>query len=154
MEIFSMLLALCEGNQLVTDGFPSQRPVMWSFDVFVDLSLNNGWVNNRGASDVRRHHTHYDVTVMCVMAAGHNKNPQGNLASLHDDCNCFALILACHNTDCTIKLWKKSKSEWCALWDGDNLSICHLKEREVHLAPAVMICIWYFCELIPRNSVH
>ena len=24
----------------------------------------NGWVNKRGAGDLRRHHTHYDVTVM------------------------------------------------------------------------------------------
>ena len=40
METFSMLLALCEGNLLVTGGFPSHRPVMWSFNVFFDLHLN------------------------------------------------------------------------------------------------------------------
>ena len=40
MEIFSALLALCEGNPLVIDGFPSQRPVTRSFDVFFDLHLN------------------------------------------------------------------------------------------------------------------
>ena len=40
METFFMLLALCEGNSLVTSEFPSQRPVMWSFDVFFDLRLN------------------------------------------------------------------------------------------------------------------
>ena len=40
METFSMLLALCEGNPPVTSGFPSQRPVTWSFDVFFDLHLN------------------------------------------------------------------------------------------------------------------
>ena len=37
METFSMLLALCEGNP---GGFPSQRPVTWSFDVFFDAHLN------------------------------------------------------------------------------------------------------------------
>ena len=37
METFSALLALCEGN---TGGFPSQRPVTRSFDVFFDLPLN------------------------------------------------------------------------------------------------------------------
>ena len=26
----------------------------------------NGWVNNRGASDLRRHRTHYDVTAMIL----------------------------------------------------------------------------------------
>ena len=40
METFSMLLALCAGNSLVTGEFPAQRPVMWSFDVSFDLCLN------------------------------------------------------------------------------------------------------------------
>ena len=37
METFSALLDLCEGNPPVTGGFPSQRPVTQSFDVFCDL---------------------------------------------------------------------------------------------------------------------
>ena len=40
MDIFSALLALCEGNPPVTGGFPSQRPVTRSFDIFFDLHLN------------------------------------------------------------------------------------------------------------------
>ena len=40
MEIFSLLLALCEGNPLVTGGFPSQRLVMRSFGVLFDLRLS------------------------------------------------------------------------------------------------------------------
>ena len=40
METFSALLALCEGNPPVTGGFPSQRPVTQSFDVFFGLRLN------------------------------------------------------------------------------------------------------------------
>ena len=40
MGTFSMLLAICEGNPLVTGGFPSQRPEMQSFDIFFDLCLN------------------------------------------------------------------------------------------------------------------
>ena len=32
MEVFSALLALCEGNSPVTAEFPSQRPVTRSFD--------------------------------------------------------------------------------------------------------------------------
>ena len=27
----------------------------------------NAWENNREAGDLRRHHTHYDVTVMCIV---------------------------------------------------------------------------------------
>ena len=40
METFPALLALCEGNPPVTDGFPSQRLVTQSFDVFYDVRLN------------------------------------------------------------------------------------------------------------------
>ena len=37
MEMFSALLALCEGNPPVTGGLPSQRPVTQNFDVFFDV---------------------------------------------------------------------------------------------------------------------
>ena len=40
METFSALLAICAGNSPVTGEFPAQRPVMRSFDVFIDLRLN------------------------------------------------------------------------------------------------------------------
>ena len=40
METFSVLLALCMGNPPVHGGFPSQRPVTRSFDIFFDLRLN------------------------------------------------------------------------------------------------------------------
>ena len=39
-ETFSALLDLCAGNSRVTGGFPSQRPVKRSFDVFFDLRIN------------------------------------------------------------------------------------------------------------------
>ena len=64
METFSVLLAICVGNSPVPGEFPAQRPVTRSFDVFFHLRLNNGWVNNRKAGDLRRYRAHYDVTVM------------------------------------------------------------------------------------------
>ena len=64
METFSALLAICAGNSPVNGDFPAQRPVTRSFDVFFDLPLNNGWVNNREAVDLRRYLAHYDVSVM------------------------------------------------------------------------------------------
>ena len=50
---------MCEGNQLVSGGFPSQRPVTRSFDVFFDPRLNS-----RDTGDLRHHRAHYDVIVM------------------------------------------------------------------------------------------
>ena len=64
METFSALLAICAGNSPVPREFPAQRPVTRGFDVFFDLCLNNGWVNNREAGDLRRHRVHDDVIVM------------------------------------------------------------------------------------------
>ena len=40
METFSVLLDFCVRNSPVTSEFPSQRPVMQSFNVFFDLRLN------------------------------------------------------------------------------------------------------------------
>ena len=64
METFSMLLALCEGNPPFTGGFPSQRPVMRSFDVLYDVCLSNGWANSWYTCDLKFHGAHCDVTVM------------------------------------------------------------------------------------------
>ena len=54
MEAFSALLALCEGIQTVTAGFPSQSPVTQSFDVFFDMHMNKRLSNNRDLDDYRR----------------------------------------------------------------------------------------------------
>ena len=60
----SPLLLFCAGNSPLTGLFPSQRPVMWSFDVFFDLRLNEWLSKNRATDGTRRHRAHYDVTVM------------------------------------------------------------------------------------------
>ena len=67
METISALLALCAGNSQVTDEFPSQRPVIRSFDVSLICAWLSGWVNNREAGDLQCHHAHYDIIVMEVL---------------------------------------------------------------------------------------
>ena len=64
MEPFSALLDICAGISPGTGESPAQRPVTRGFDVFFDLRLNNGWVNNPKTGDLRRYRAHYDVTVM------------------------------------------------------------------------------------------
>ena len=53
----------------------TQRPVPRSFDVFFDVFFN-GWVNNRGAGDLRRYRAHYVVIVMIRedISNGHPKD--------------------------------------------------------------------------------
>ena len=59
-----VLRVLCEGNLLVTGGFPSQRPVTLSFMFSLICAWTSCLANKRGVGDVRRHRAHYDVTVM------------------------------------------------------------------------------------------
>ena len=70
METFSALLAICAINLPVTGEFPEQRQVTRSFDIFFDLRLNEGWINNREAGELRCHRAHYDVTVMTSVDKG------------------------------------------------------------------------------------
>ena len=61
---FPELLALCAGNSPVTGEFLAQRPWRGALVFSLICSWISGWVNNREASDSRRHRAHYDVTVM------------------------------------------------------------------------------------------
>ena len=58
------LLVLCVGEFNGHRWIPLTEPVTWSFDVFVDLAWPNDWAKNWDGGDLRRHHAHFDVTVM------------------------------------------------------------------------------------------
>ena len=47
-----------------TGHLPKKKPVTRSLMISLISASANGWLNNRGASDLRRHRAHYDVTVM------------------------------------------------------------------------------------------
>ena len=64
MGTCSTSLSLCAGNSSVTGEFPSQRSVTRRFVVFFDLWLNKRLSKQSWAGDLRRHHTHYNITVM------------------------------------------------------------------------------------------
>ena len=63
-ENISALLAICAGNSPVTGEFPAQRPVTRSYDAYFDLRLNKRLGKQSWGWWLRRHHSHYDVTVM------------------------------------------------------------------------------------------
>ena len=72
METFSALLAICAGNSPVPGGFPAQRPVTRSFDVFFDLRLNEllrkqswGWGFETPSRTSWRHVNKNCVPVLC-----------------------------------------------------------------------------------------
>ena len=58
------LLALCAGNSLSPLNSPHKGQWRGALMFSFIYTWTNGWVNNGEAGDLRRHHAHYDVTVM------------------------------------------------------------------------------------------
>ena len=64
METFSALLALCAGNSPVPVNSPHKGQWRGTLMFCLIYIWINDWVNNRAAGDLRRHRSHYDVTLM------------------------------------------------------------------------------------------
>ena len=76
-NLFRVTGPLCE--EFTGPGeFPSQTPVIRSFDVFFDLRPSKRWVNNPEAGDLRRHRAHYDVNVMRNVNVSASSFPTGS----------------------------------------------------------------------------
>ena len=72
-KTFSALLALYEGNSLVTGGFPAQRSVARIFYVSLICAWTKGWANTRDTGDLRRPRAQYDVAAMHEVHTIHPK---------------------------------------------------------------------------------
>ena len=62
---FPCWLALCEGNPPADSPHKSRWHGALTFSLI--CTITNGAANNRDAVDLRRHHVHYDVTVMGLL---------------------------------------------------------------------------------------
>ena len=102
----------------------------------------NDWVNNRDASDLRRHHAHYDVTVIQSVAVWRH-------ACL------FTVAVACHSEKKSRKVWlyhfKNSKSYVLLVWNSSLTSVfvfCvkHLSSKFIH-----GLLLWHLSELMYRQ---
>ena len=80
METFSLLLAISVGNSPLTGEFPAQRLVTRSFDVFFDLRPNKRLSKQSLGWWLRRHRTHYDVTVILSNTRHSCGNTNNNMA--------------------------------------------------------------------------
>ena len=72
METFSTLLTIRAGNSPVPDEFPTQRPVMQSFHVYLDLCPNKrlskqswGWWFETPSRPLWRHHNESSTLLLC-----------------------------------------------------------------------------------------
>ena len=58
---------------------PAQRPVARSFDVFFDPRLNKRLSTQSRSSDLRRHRTHFDVTVMTFGRSANKRRTKNDI---------------------------------------------------------------------------
>ena len=125
METCSTSLALCAGNSPVTGEFPSQRPVMRSFDVFFDLRMNKrlskqswGWCFEMPSSSLWLHCNEQSKICFLVMPNKHHALLN------HQQLNClfnnFLLwIQRKHQSSVfTDLLWWESTSDQWLQWCG------------------------------------
>ena len=74
MDTFSALLAICAGIHRSPVNSPHKGKWCGALVFSLICAWINGWVNNRGAGDLRRDGTHYDVTVIIYMCTIPAKN--------------------------------------------------------------------------------
>ena len=90
IKTFSVSLALCTGNSPVNS--PQKGQWRGAFITSLTCTWINGWVNSRGAGDLRRHGTHNDVTVMEMIQA-HGR--QGLVNTAYSNCMlCLWFVMA------------------------------------------------------------
>ena len=100
IETFPALLALCAGNSPVTGEFPGQRPVPRNFDVFFDLRLNKRLCKIVRLVNLRRHRSHYDVTVMFFRNAVTARCQRSALAG----CTAVFRATTTHDFSCAVRV--------------------------------------------------
>ena len=120
MEIFSALLAVCEGNSPVTSKFPSQRPGTLSFGVFFDLRLNKRlskqsrcWKFEMPSHPLWRHCNDMIIAGIILHRAPANKRQLYNVTSLAEPIHRMIFIDATLSlrvsVACTISVLKRMK---------------------------------------------
>ena len=94
-----------------SSGFRSQRSVLWSFDVFFELHLNE-WLNNLDGVDLRCRGTHYDVTVMIGLTHLKLSNSEEYVNILHGSTRI--------NLTCLIPWYNKAQQKHCMMTSSNG----------------------------------
>ena len=111
METFSALLALCAGNSPPPVNSPHK--VQWRGALMFSFirAWINGSVNNREAGDLRRHRTHYDVIVMCVLDRFQSDKFYPHLSELLQLCWAYHAIKVNKAYKSLSKRWEELNSQ-------------------------------------------
>ena len=143
----------CEGDPLATtDGFPSQRPVTWSFDVFFYMPLNNQfskqprcrWFETSSPS-LWRHYNRMKITECTIDASASDKhrtfrtvrNERGAIFFQHNQRRHF--LLRSHTGVGLLMLWSLF-SPWSKILILPKYQLYHL-----HHVNICQVSLWIRC---------
>ena len=151
METFSALLAICAGNSPVTGEFPTQRPVMRSFDVFFDLSLNNrwnkqswGWWFETSSRPLWRHCNEAQWPRIWQIF----KPPQSQKTEYFVNRASGCQVLLCPQCAAPIQCWSLA-SPWRTQWSDDQDSV----EMQTTTIP-INLSKWWSIQWLPSYSIR
>ena len=148
-NIFHVTGLLC-GNSPITDGFPAQRPVTRSFDVFFDLRLNKrlgkqswGWWfetplrslwrhRNDARTGTSHYHQHGLLNQLDMLQSGH-----GSVITVRKQLQLITLL----STDAKIHLADQQIISNCGAATHSNRSFINIKQMAIHICNAVLISI-------------
>ena len=139
MQVANCMMTSSNGNIFRVTGhlcgeIPAQRPVMWSFDVFFDLRLNENLINNREAGDLRRYRAHYDVIVMewlCTLP--NNGCTQLNYPSNVIGTYSSSFVLIAHFSCCNMKMMKNTRFP---------IDSCSIPALSYYALPKFCLLVW------------
>ena len=147
METFSALLAICAGNSPAPVNSPYKG--QWRGALLFSLICVwiNSWVNNRGAGDLKRCRSHYDVNVMLICAWTNGWVNDRSAGDLRIHRGYYDVTVRINNTAakysqpiqalCDIKYcldWAQYTTSWVSI--GSNKCFCNTSQNAAVLQNA------------------
>ena len=165
MKTFSALLAICAGNSPVPGEFPTQRPVVRSFDVYFDLRPKKrfskqswGWWFETPSPPLWRHRN-----VLRVLNQYRGCWWLGAKAPNHQQPQCWLItnypswVSSCLMVNRSCNIWSNGfASSWSVICNDSSIRWAALSELFSHCHAAVQIWpslsfSYLYAELFPGN---
>ena len=124
LETFFVLPALVRAIHWSLMGSSHKGQWLGALMFSLICAWTNGWANNRDAADLRCHHAHYDVTVMCnVTWMFKSFTSLKNYTWLHHVNHVNHKTVSC-SSDTVAQLWSAIIPVWAFMWRYGGIYLC------------------------------
>ena len=146
MESFSALLVLCVGMHRSPVSSPHKDQWRGALMFSLICAWTNGWVNNRDAGNLRRHHAHYVVTVISTSDTCYIYHTsysyhidKGNLRIQKHCCWMFCVI----SNSSSWKTWSLLIMDWGECRDGSVSQLLASSQISFRGVVNPLITLWW-----------